>query len=262
MADIKVLLTELHRTIQTFPYAPRTLVPDLALVGFALDVAESSEAALWLAGTSLPHRAFPNVRAAFESAQQCLLLATDDNYEFAGARAWVHYIQRDAEWLGEVRPPSSGITGPDDARAWYRVRTEEMAAVWDAVCPGRGSLIEKAVAALAPTRGKLPGTWLGVSVVNELEKRYDLLAPVFGKRLSADSVRLNRGIYSALSRETHARWRLDAFAIQHSADGTIAVHVKDRNAVANIEAIRSSVETSLIETLVATAYQRASRQAA
>lgn len=261
MSAVRHLIGELEKGIKAFPYVPATLVADMALVGFAIDVVESAEAAVYLSRTNLPRRAFPNIRAAFESAQQVVLLATDNDYEFAGARAWVHYLQCDAAWLAEACPESSGVTNRDDADAWYEHRTDEIANVWNSICPGQGRLIEDAVRALAPKNGQLPGHWLGVGVVRELQKRYELLAPVLGGQLAAESARLNRGIYAALSRETHARRRLDPSAIQHLVDGTINVHARGRNDEANRKSILGCLETSIMETLAGLSYQLASRAA-
>ena len=257
MHKVAAYLEELRGAIWAFPYAPSTLVPDITLVGFGVDVLESAAAAMELAETDLPHRGFPNARAAFESAQQVLLLSTDENYELAGARAWVHYVRRDANLLADACTESSGIKSDADADRWYRHKVHKMAAIWNSISPGQGRFMLEADRILSPSDRH----WLGVNVPKEIQRRYELLARVLGNRVPSDSVDLNRSLYTALSRETHARWRLDAFAVSHQPGGTIQVHFQARNTDASRRSVLGTVESALFETILGFAYQLAMRAA-
>src|SRR5688500_12158683 len=78
-------------------------VPDIVLLGFLNEIEENVRAVEILADSVVPHRAFPNARAAFEGAQRALLLTTADDYDLAGGKAWLYYLRRDKEYMAQER---------------------------------------------------------------------------------------------------------------------------------------------------------------
>lgn len=181
------------------------LVPDLALIAFLDEVQGNAATVLLVTKSKAPGRPFPNARAAFEAAQQAMLLASDPDYDLAGAKAWVYYKQRDLHLQTDAE---ALFQRPDDvpAEEFYRGALQEMADTWEMYSPGKGGLIDEAEKALKLQAVRRPDSWAGVNPAHELDQRLRDLAAFKGLPLSVpDPTSAFRVTYGVLCRQTHPR---------------------------------------------------------
>jgi hypothetical protein len=201
----------------------------MALLAFIQDVKENADAVQVLAASSARHRAFPSARSAFEAAQHALLLASDAEYDSAGARAWVYHRRKDQELHRQAngtipREADSDLT-PEE---FFSRAKEEMSRIWNDFSPSKGDLIEAADQALAKQARK-PDNWTGVNVASELEQRLRRIGVVStGQPQQEDPARLLRAVYSLLSRESHPRsTRLEPKNVRGEKDGPVTFEFDD-----------------------------------
>jgi hypothetical protein len=91
------------------------------MLGLAADVLETAEAVHHTAETGLPHKAFSNARLAFEAAQNLLVLATHEDYQHAGTRAWVYFEHKTASWRATAARKREGGEPVSGNRFWNGV---------------------------------------------------------------------------------------------------------------------------------------------
>lgn len=213
--DLVHRLDELKAELEAFACRPSTLISDLVLVALGRDLLETGFAIHQTVGSGLPHKAYSNARLAFETAQNILVLATHENYEVAGAVAWVYFESKDAGWRSEAeRGKLDNNEGPTEEE-WLGIRVEQMARVCDSVMAGRGDLLRQALVHVRRDRKKRPDNWLHENMSRRHDRSYSLFAASNSKDFSEDSADLNDKMYQALCRETHVRPRLDSFGVIH-----------------------------------------------
>lgn len=203
--DLQQDINALHSLVLTFKPEADHLVPDLALIAFLDEVQGNAATVLLITNSEAPSRPFPNARATFEAAQQAMLLASDPDYDLAGAKAWVYYRQRDFRLQTDAEvlfPHPDGVT----AEEFHRGALEEMADTWEKYSPGKRGLIDEAEKALKLRGRRRPDNWAGVNPAHELDQRLRNLAAFKGLPLSVpDPTSAFRLTYSILSRQTHPR---------------------------------------------------------
>lgn len=199
---------------------------DLSFYGYALSVWEGVAATHHLSTTTeLGYAAYPIVRAAFEAAQDALLLATEADFAAAGARARVFEAFEFAdlkagrfEAFGEPdeSPPPEGYSEAsssllDDAMKWEVDR------------PGGLSLYQAAIDDLLPRflqarQGRRhPSHW-------SLRSRRQIALEI-GRRVSDEAFGKHLVFtYSQLSRSSHPRLRAES--IERRTAGPRAQFVK------------------------------------
>lgn len=226
------------------------LVPDIALLGFLVEISENAEAVQLLAESNLPHRAFPNARAAVEAAQNALVLATEADYDLGGARAWVFFKGKDRNY--RQMPRAHVFERPEDADAWFEKALEEMSAIWEDLAPGKGRLISEA-RKLLDRQPKRPGNWAGLPMASTLQKRLNDVRHLLGKSPNEDISSVLNATYSALSRESHPRTGFDPIRIDVHADGQIEFVIKPRDRQRDIENVMTAASSALLEGILAIA---------
>jgi len=243
--DIDDALTALQQVIDDFRFAASSLVADIALIGLGIDVLEAGQAVRTLAGSQLPHRAYPCGRQAFEAAQQAIVLATHEHYVEPGARAWVYFERKDSKW----RASMAKIT----PHQWLERRVEEMAAIWDSISPGCGTTLRHALQTRKQT--VRPDNWLGEVMTARQHAGLAKIATALGNTLTGDSAATNAQLYAALCRETHARPRLEVAAVHHSADGSLRIDSVPRDLAKASACVLLSASLSAQEAMLALAWR-------
>jgi hypothetical protein len=250
-------LAELGSELEVFTFRPKTLVPDLVLHALANDVFESGKAVKHTAESALPHKAYANVRLAFEGAQQVLVLATHEDYEVAGARAWVYFESKDAGWRAILERKRNAASIGIAADGWLDERVAQMSRAWDSIAEGQGTLLINALAQVRQDVKKRPDNWLHETLTRRQHRAYIVFAAKNSRSIPAETMEINQSMYMALCRETHARPRLDSFGILHDrARGTIRVQLQTRNLEQARHAVRAGTELSVSETVAALRWQR------
>lgn len=256
---------ELQRleSLQTaFQASGSHLIPDMVLMGFVSEVVESARAVSTLLSANLGHRAFPNARTAFEAMQQLLLLVTDENYDLAGAKAWVFFSRRDFALLTDFGNSADLPLAPEEfpEKSGLDLAIAEITKLWNDYSPGKGQLIIKAAEILA-TQPKRPANWAGVSIAPELERRFLALTREKGISTSEpEHARIYNATYSILSRESHPRTRFQPDRISGRINGPITFEYdpNESDAARNVAAITAgavaqSVTAMLIRRSIADA---------
>jgi hypothetical protein len=251
-------LDELGAELNSFPLRPRTLVPDLVLFALATDVLESARAVLDTSDSTLPHKAYSNVRLVFDGAQQTLVLATHEDYETAGALSWVYFESQDASWRAAIERKENAHSPEPTDDQWIDARVAMMARLWESVAQGQGALLLNALVQIRKDRKKRPDNWLHENMTSRQHRAYTVFAATGARGVPAESAQLNQNMYKVLSRETHARPRLDSFGIvRDPTKGTLRVQLQTRNLEQARRAVRAGAELSVSETIAALRWQRA-----
>lgn len=219
--ELRPALAALELRLRHFRLRQLHFTGDLTLRGFLLGAWSGARAALHLVSASeFGFAAFPNVRSAFEAAQDAMLLVTESDYNKAGARARVFERLEYADLKVEMHDAFGTANAPEPSRDYAEAVRDikAYAAKWDADCPGRGSLLLEALNDLqaqfegAKTGKRHPGHWAGLSrrrIAIEISKRVD--DPAFAKGMIA--------AYAHLSRNSHPRVRLDTWERYVGSDG-------------------------------------------
>jgi hypothetical protein len=250
------ILKDLEVELGRFHCRPRTLVPDLVLLGLATDVFESAMAVYGTSQSALPHKAYSNARLAFEGAQNLVVLATHEDYERSGARAWVYFELKDASWRATNERKKNILASPLTPDQWFDERIAQMVAIWNSVAQRQGELLVDARAVVLRDRKKRPDNWLHEDMTVRQHRAYTLFAAAKGKKFPAETTELNRAIYQALCRETHARPRLDSFGVLRDDNGMLLVHVLPRNLEKAKYAVIAGTEICVQEAATALRWQR------
>ena len=223
-ADLNALLGEIERDLAQYEPRDAHLLADTVLHGFGTDVAIHTRAVLSLRASKSPRAAYANARAAFEAAEDMVLLATEaNNYDRTGALAYtIELVEVDALQarfvaadgaVGVARElegsPSPEEIVAEDAREAESVRAGAGAELLDALAKARrGGRAKKHFSALtrkeiADELGKrLPGI-VGLAAIGDAF--YGFLSVQTHPRLRAWAEAIGRGEAGALEREPHER---------------------------------------------------------
>ncbi len=244
--DYRIRLSELATLRERFEIRADLLPADLALAGLLDDLLDASTAAMEFVGRST-RAAYPLVRTAFEAAQRIVALATDDDYLRVGTRAWLYYQHKDAS----VRRK----TEPDKADGWLEAVVSRMRDIW---IPHNG----EAEALLADESARLkengrkkprpPDNFMGQDLADVVQDRYQKIYGPAG--IPNDVKQLNRGIYAALSRDSHARLRMEPAALTIQPNGTVRVIPRRVDETARRRTLLHCLESSLTEAVAAISY--------
>lgn len=221
---------------------PKHFVADLALRGLLVELAENALTGKAIVDGPMPHRAYPSARAAFEACQLSLLLATAEDYDLDGAKAWVHYLRKDAEFArlhGET-PHMEGMTPTE----WLNAALEEIADTWESLSPGKRSVVEAACVAL-DKKPRKPDNWAGLPLDRELVSR--LAAKARGSSpqgVLSDAKDAHKRTYAALSRGAHPRPSLRPLSVK--LDGArFSITLEPRDEQGDREIIDSLLASAL-----------------
>jgi hypothetical protein len=231
-----------------FEIRAELLPADLALAGLLDDIVDASQAAIELAVRST-RTAYPLVRTAFEAAQRIVALATDDDYLSTGTRAWLYYQHKDAA----VRRK----TDADGANRWLDSVTTRMQQIWTPHNLHAADLLEQANAWLKEAgRKRLPDNFMGLDLADVVQERY---AKIWSAKMPDEVKQINRGIYSALSRDSHTRLRLEPATLTVHADGIVLVTPRRAEESVRHCTLLSCLELSHHEAIGAVSYLLAHR---
>lgn len=204
----------LRRCWDSFPARAEHFVPDLVLKGLSLDALENAEAVQTLVQTGRGARAFPSARATYEAAQQTLLLATAEEYDWEGSLAWVYFRWKD------VRLRQDAGEGTVDLASDLDVTMRD----WDDLAPGKSVVLRDASAAFLkkpPRRSN----WLDVNLSDELTKRYERIGAQANMAEFVEKAERMQGVwktnYGLLSRETHPFPRFQPSQVEVSDSGRL-----------------------------------------
>jgi hypothetical protein len=192
-----------------------SLPADLTLLGLLDELREAAFSAIQLCHLLEQQAAFPLARLAFEAAQRIIVLATEDDYARVGARAWLYYLRKDMKIVQFARDAEA-------SREWYGRRMGELLHIWSLHNPTAEAVFREANEQLDAFQKRGPDNFMGEELGQVVADRYAKLAIGSG-RSPAELKELNRGIYAGLSRESHARIRLEPEKLQVSPDGIITV---------------------------------------
>jgi len=221
-------LANLDAALHDLPVTGTHLVPDLVLRSYLHDAAENARVVRFLLASEFRDRAFPSARACFEAAQLALLLASDRNYDLAGAKAWVYGHRKDFYQGGQAERAGLLDDLPEhlSAEEFFARQFEEMEETWNRFAPGKGALLQEAKVALDEQKKRRgPDNWAGLNIANALEERVDSMPRPKGMKLPpVKASELLRAAYALLSREAHPHsLRVEARSIRSTASGAITV---------------------------------------
>lgn len=222
------------------------LVADLALIGLMIEVEENAGAVRILLGSEVPDRAFPNGRAVFEAAQQALLLTTHQDYDYAGALAWVYHLRKQHALEDDFEtvmgsPPSTPLRK-------LRLALDEIAACWEDFSPGKGALIPRADAELVSRKGKgkrASDNWLGSNVAAALDVQVQARARELGVPTPPALAQRNKVTYAYLCRGTHPYTRLRPDNLRGQRGGQVRVGMERPDRKGESETLSNYVASSL-----------------
>lgn len=223
-----------------------TLPADLALAGLLDDLLGAATAAMAMVADQSTAVAYPLTRIAFEAAQRAIVLATDEHYLSVGTRAWLYYHRKDA---GIMRR-----TDPEAAARWYDQAVTQLRDMWtpyngaaDETLRAENALLEE------HERKRRTDNFMGQDLAEVIDGRYPLFLGQTDVPL-AEMKKLNRGIYAGLSRESHARMRVEAAAFVVSGDGTVQVVPRSIDETGRRQTLLGCLEASLNEAAGALSY--------
>jgi hypothetical protein len=234
---------------------PKNLLADMVLLAFMNDVLESVQAGMGvLQLETIPHRAFPCIRTAFEAAQQALVLVTQEDYAFVGAKAWVYYCRRDKKWLALAKPEGSGIQSKQDAENWFEAKLQDIANLWDSVSNGQGKLVAQALIELEK-QPRRPDNWLGKDLALAQDEAYRKIASLRKIQIDQSMSTTNRSIYGSLSRDTHTGLRINSEITFETYPNGIKASFLTRDNPFNFKTASTSAMLSVDEILMALEYR-------
>src|SRR5262249_44005538 len=237
--DCEIRLSELAGLRKRFEIRADLLPADLALAGLIDDLLDASTAAIELAERST-RAVYPLVRTAFEAAQRIVAVATDDDYLRVGTRAWLYYQHKDAS----VRRRKNA----EKADRWLEAVVSRMRDIWIRYNGSAEELLVGESAHLKENGKKKPrppDNFMGKDLADVVQDRYQRIYGPAG--IPNDVKQLNRGIYAALSRDSHARLRLEPAALTIRANGTVLVVPGPMDDTARRRTLLHCLESSLTE---------------
>ena len=202
-------LSHLNTIRERFLIRAELLPADLALVGLCNELREAAYLAVELCRLHAQPAAFPLARTVFEATQRVIVLATEEDYLSVGVRAWLYDLRKQRKVAAFAR-------GQDTAQKWFEDQVHEIQRIWDKYDSQAKKTIDRENAQLdALATGRRPDNFMGQDLGKLVEARYPKLAGPLGKS-AAELGKLNFGIYTALSRESHAHLRVDPAALRIS----------------------------------------------
>ena len=213
----------------------RFAVADLVLSSFTYEIEMNGRAVDLLAQSPFPDRCAPNARAAFEAAQNALLLVSSDNYAYAGALAWVYFLRKDDGIIekfesvyGQLTPQEKQAPGGDE---WtFDKALNEIEDTSKQFGPGNAGLLLRAQAEIVGRRHG-PDNWSGLNVAKALAAQVPPFAPKELVERLANAERWRVG-YSYLCRDTHTRTRLRPKWVRGKVNGPITFEFEPVDAAA------------------------------
>jgi len=240
----------------SFLCQPKTLLADIVLLSYVNDVLESVQAAMSILQLeTIPSRAFACLRTSFEAAQQGMVLVTQDDYAFMGAKAWVYYCRRDKKWLTMNKPVESGINTDDDAKNWFEQKLVEIAELWDGFSLGQGVLVAQARDELEKHRSK-PDNWLGKDMALSQDEAYSKIGAYRKSPINQNMSLTNRSIYGALCRDAHTGLRINSSIFFEIYPNGIKASVSKRDNALLLDIASTSALLSVSEMLLALDYRQ------
>jgi len=208
------------------------------------DLLGAATTALAVLGIQSPTVAYPLTRIAFEAAQRVIVLATDGDYLRVGTRAWLYYHRKDASVMRR--------TDPEAAARWLDETLAQLREMWAPHNEQADDILRTAHTLLEHSeRRHRTDNFIGQDLAEVIDGRYTLF---LGGAPPADMKKLNRGIYTSLSRESHARMRVEAAAFTISADGTVQIVPRNTDDASRRQTLLGCLEASLNEAGGALAY--------
>jgi hypothetical protein len=223
------------------------LPADLALLGLLEDLRGAASAVLALSEDAPSFATYPLARTAFEATQRIIALATDDDYLRTGARAWLYYHRKDARILRMDE-------GSETAEAWLASAVGRMLDVWRAYHPDAETILSQEKERLQTNEGKRgPDNFMCQDLARLVGERYPRALP--GMEMSpAEVKRMSRSLYAYLSREAHARLRVDPVGYRISPDGSLTIVQRQANETERRETALRSLDSSIAEAIGALSY--------
>ncbi|MDP9206468.1 MAG: hypothetical protein M3P12_13610 [Gemmatimonadota bacterium] len=236
MIPLEDSLAKLRSERAEFRLESRHAIPDLVLLNYINEVEENAFAVIEFKNTQSIHRAWPNARAAFESAQLALLLTTDPQYDLAGARAWIYHLRKDRTFAEADEESFNSESGGFSSDAWYQGAVKEMEALWDELSPGKGRFIPQAEL-LLDQQPRRPDNWAGVSIAPTLRDRMKTITVGSSPSSNLDTAEVYNRAYSGLTRHSHPQMRLRPMGVRGTPNGPVTFEFEERNVAQEYESI-------------------------
>ena len=223
------------------------LPADLTLLGLVEDLLEAASAVLALSESAASIVTYPLTRTAFEAAQRIIVLATDDDYLRTGARAWLYHHRKDMRILRIDE-------GREAAEAWFASAVGRLRDIWRAYCPDAEVILSQENDRLRANEVKRgPDNFMCQDLARLVQERYPRALATAGISL-AELESMNRSIYAFLSRESHARLRVDPLGYRISADGSVTIIQRKTDDAAKQESALRCLDSSISEAIGALSY--------
>jgi hypothetical protein len=230
------------------------LPADLALVGLYNELRDAAFLTVELCHLHAQSAAFPMARTVFEATQQLIVLATEDDYLSVGTRAWLYHLRKEKRVAESAR-------GAEAAHDWFQQAVREIQRIWGAYNSNTEKIIHDENAQLDEFQKNRGGAdnFMGRNIGKIVEERYPKLAGPLGKR-AAELSKLNSGIYTALSRESHAHLRVDPAALRVAPDGTVSIVPRKVDETGKNKLVLGCISSSLTEAAAGLSYLIDSRE--
>ncbi len=253
LQTVTARLEHLNVLRKEFAVYAASLPADLALAGLVDALLDAAKAAVQLCNANAPVVAFPLARIVFEAAQRVIVLATADDYVRVGTRAWLYYQRKDMRLARFAR-------GPEAAREWLENATRQLPHIWSAYNPQAEAVLRDENERLNTIEKKhQPDNFMGEDLGEVVESRYVKLITASGQSLS-ELRNLNRAIYTALSRESHARICVDPAGLQIDSEGIVRVIPRKIDESVKQNNVLGCLDSSLAEAGAALGYLARERE--
>jgi hypothetical protein len=247
-------LNHLDSVRERFLMRAELLPADLAFVGLYNELREAAFLAVELCRLHAQSAAFPLARRVFEATQQIIVLATEEDYLGVGTRAWLYHLRKEKRVAHFAR-------GALAAQDWFEQAVREIQRIWITYNSDAEKILRHENAqldALQKNRGGADN-FMGRNIGKIVEERYPKLAGALGKR-AAELGELNSGIYTALSRESHAHLHGDPASLRVAPDGTVSIVSQKVDEITKNKLVLGCLSSSLSEADAALGYLIDNRQ--
>lgn len=248
MNPIEIEVRFLRRASELFVPDGRFAVADLVLSSFIHEIEMNARAVDLLAKSPFPDRCAPNARAAFEAAQNALLLVSSDDYAYAGALAWVYFLRKDDGTIENFESVYGQLTpeekqAPDGGQWTFDKALNEIEDTSKQFGPGNAGLLLRAQTEIIGRRNG-PDNWSGLNVAKALATQVPPFAPKELAERLANADRWRVG-YSYLCRDTHTRTRLRPKWVRGKVNGPIAFEFEPVDAAATADTLVKMTAASI-----------------
>jgi hypothetical protein len=232
---LRSALLELESAIRDTGVSQDYLVPDLVAIGLSREVFENGHAVLLLAESNVPRTVHPNSRAAFEAAQDLILLVTAPDYDTAGSEAYV------AEVFDKARSrelAEEAFTALGRASEIEHVDVDSVlkdaADTWAGHAPAKAELIFKAKDVIAEYRRRRKYHWSGLT--------RDEIHRELGTRMKSDgTAEIYKSMYNILSFSSHPSPRLDEQHLSYSKGTGFTLQISSEDPVVSAIGIDAAI---------------------